>query len=184
MKRVVRSEVVNRREYNQVRDSFRRTVLLQKDQRRIHLGNHLTFLFENHDTVLYQIQEMIRAESIDGEKEIQHEMDTYNELIGNSGELRCTLLIEIADPADRAEMLRRWRGLPETLYLVTRSGKRISAEFDSRQVGDDRISSVQYLTFRLGDDVPDKIGSSHPEYRCEAPLSAAQAAALCTDLIA
>ena len=170
-------------EYAAVREEFRRTVLAQKDKRRIHVGAHLTFLFENHDTVLYQIQEMIRAENLTREADIHHEMETYNELLGERGELGCTLLIEIDDPAKREELLVGWKGLPETLYLETQSGVRVPAQFDPRQVGENRISSVHYLKFRLGDQVPAKIGCSHPEIVAETALTAEQIAALCQDLM-
>src|SRR6186997_3226657 len=122
MKKVSREEVRQPGEYARIREEFRRSVLEQKDKRRIHVGSYLTFLFENHDTVLYQIQEMIRAENITKEPDIQHEMATYNELLGDKGELGCTLLIEIDDAAKRAELLVRWMDLPGTLYIETLSG--------------------------------------------------------------
>ena len=183
MKRVVREEVRTPAEYAAIREEFRRTVLAQKDVRRLHVGSYLTFLFENHATVLYQIQEMIRAESLTREADIQHEMATYNELLGDRGELGCTLLIEIDDPATRAELLARWKDLPETLYIETQGGMRVPAQFDPRQVGESRISSVHYLKFRLGDQVPAKVGCSHPEIAAETVLNAQQIAALCQDLI-
>jgi hypothetical protein len=183
MKKVSREEVRKPAEYAAVRDAFRQSVLSQKDLRRIHVGSYLTFLFENHDTVLYQIQEMIRAENITGEAEIRHEIDTYNELLGDRGELGCTLLIEIDDPVKRAELLARWKDLPGTLYLETQNGTRVPAQFDPRQVGEDRISSVHYLKFRLGDQVPLKAGCSHPEIAAEATLTREQIAALCKDLL-
>jgi hypothetical protein len=183
MRKVSRDEVRKPAEYAAVRDAFRQSVLSQKDHRRIHVGNDLTFLFENHDTVLYQIQEMIRAENITGDAEIRHEIDTYNELLGDRGELGCTLLIEIDDPVKRADLLARWKDLPGTLYLETQNGTRVPAQFDPRQVGEDRISSVHYLKFRLGDQVPLKVGCSHPEIAAEATLTNEQIAALCKDLM-
>jgi hypothetical protein len=183
MKKVSREEVRMPAEYAAVREQFRRSVLEQKDKRRVHLGGHLTFLFENHDTVLYQIQEMIRAENITGEAEIFHEINTYNELLGNRGELGCTLLIEIDDAARRPEMLARWKDLPAAVYLETQSGTRVPAVFDPRQVGDDRISSVQYLKFPVGDQVPAKVGCSHLELAAETTLTPEQSAALCQDLL-
>ena len=182
MRRVSREEVRKPAEYAAVREEFRRSVLAQKDKRRIHVGAYLTFLFENHDTVLYQIQEMIRAENISGETEIHHEMATYNELLGDRGELGCTLLIEIDDAAKRTELLARWTDLPSTLYVETQNGTRVPAQFDARQVGDGRISSVHYLKFRLGDQVPRIVGCSHPDIGVESALTAEQVAALCQDL--
>jgi hypothetical protein len=183
MKRVSREEVRNVAAYAAVREEFRRSVLAQKDLRRIHVGSYLTFLFENHATVLYQIQEMIRTENLTREPDIQHEINTYNELLGDKGELGCTLLIEIDDPAKRAELLSRWRGLPETLYVETQNGTRVPAQFDPRQVGEHRISAVHYLKFRLGDQVPAKVGCTFPEIAAEAVLTQEQVSALCADLV-
>jgi hypothetical protein len=183
MRKVTKEEIRKPAEYAASREEFRRSVMAQKDQRRVHVGEYLTFLFENHDTVLYQIQEMIRAEGITGEDEIRHEMDTYNELLGDRGELGCTLLIEIDDPVKRAESLSRWLDLPRTLYLETQSGAKIPAQFDPRQVGDERISSVHYLKFRVGDQVPYKVGCSHPEIAAETVIPPEQAAALSRDLL-
>jgi len=183
MKRVSREEVRKPGEYSAVREEFRRSVLAQKDTRRIHVGEYLTFLFENHDTVLYQIQEMIRAENITDEPEIHHEIATYNELLGDRGELGCTLLIEIDDPAKRSELLARWKDLPATLYIETQNEARVPAQFDPRQVGADRISSVHYLKFRPGDQVPKKVGCSHPGIDAETILTPEQILALCRDLI-
>jgi hypothetical protein len=183
MKRVSREEVRKPAEYAVFRDEFRRAVLEQKDKRRVHVGSYLTFLFENHDTVLYQVEEMLRAENITSEPEIQHEMDTYNELLGQRGELGCTLLIEIDDPAKRSELLARWKDLPATLYIETQNGTRVTAQFDARQIGEGRISSVHYLKFPIGDQVPAKVGCSHPEIAAETVLTPQQAAALCRDLL-
>jgi len=182
MNRVRRDEVRSVPDYMKLRDEFRASVLAQKDDRRVHLGDHLTFLFENHDTILYQIQEMMRAETITGESEVQHEIDTYNELLGERGELGATLLIEIDDPQERDRLLRRWTSLPGTLYLRTTGRQRIPAEYDTRQMGEDRISSVHYLKFRVGDHVVDGVGSSHPDIDLEVGLGPRQMAALARDL--
>lgn len=183
MKRVTRDEVLSRKDYEAIREKFRESVLRQKDHRRIHVGANLTFLFENHDTVLYQIQEMMRAEGIAGEPEVLHEIRTYNELLGDRGELGCTLLVEIEDAAKRNDLLSRWKDLPQTIYVETQDGTRIPASFDPRQVGTDRISSVQYMKFRIGDRVPRKVGCSHAELTTETILSPEQTAALCQDLL-
>jgi hypothetical protein len=184
MRRVERKEVLSVAEYDKVRDQMRAQLMKIKEPRRVHLGEHLTFLFENHDTMLYQIQEMLRAERIEDDAHIKHEIETYNELVGEQGELGCTLLIEIDDAQKRADLLSRWISLPHNLYIKTQDGARIMAQFDERQVGERRISSVHYLKFRLGDKIPVAIGSQHPELNLETVLSSAQTAALCSDLMA
>src|ERR1043166_6519548 len=118
MKPVERSEIVDYLTYEDQRSAFRAEVMRAKASRRVHVGEHLTLLFENHTTIRYQIQEMIRAERIVRESDILHEIDTYNELLGDEGELGCTLLIEIPDPEVRGQMLHEWWDLPERVYLL------------------------------------------------------------------
>jgi hypothetical protein len=146
------------------------------------LGEHLTFLFENHATVRHQIQEMMRAERIVREADIQHEIETYNELLGGPGELGCTLLIAVEDAAVRAQRLREWMLLPEHLYVRLPDGRRIPAQFDARQRGDDRLSSVQYLRFATGAAAPVAVGTDLQALAGEVVLDAAQRAALTEDL--
>jgi hypothetical protein len=153
-----------------------------KRPRRVHVGDHLTFLFENHETVLYQVQEMVRAERIVRDAEIRHEIDTYNEVLGGAGELGCVLLIEIDDPKERQEKLTRWLTLPEKLYLRLEDGTRVRATHDTRQVGETRVSSVQYLKFDTKGAVPVAAGADHPDLTAEAVLTPEQRAALAEDL--
>jgi hypothetical protein len=183
MKRVQRNEVLTTDEYDKIRSEFRAKVMAQKDERRIHVGEHLTFLFENHDTILYQVQEMMRSEKITDENAIRHELETYNELLGEKGEVGCTLLIEIPEPAQREVLLTKWKDLPSRIYLVTEKGNRIPAQFDERQVGERRVSSVQYLRFKVGDGVPVKLGVDHPDLTIETTLKPVQSAALARDMI-
>lgn len=182
MKNVRREEILDYVTYDEQRDTIRAEVMKQKAPRRIHVGEYLTFLFENTDTIRYQVQEMVRAERIVKEADILHEIETYNELLGDSGELGCTLLIEIATPEERDVKLRQWRDLPKHLYAVLEDSTRIPASFDQRQIGDEKLSSVQYLKFKTGGQVPVSLGCDHPELSVEAPLSEEQKAALSKDL--
>ena len=165
MKPVTRDEILDLTAYEKARPEIQARVLKEKAPRRIHLGEALTFLFENRDTVCYQVQEMIRAERMVKESDIGHELETYNELLGRQGELGAALLIEIDDPQLRDARLREWMGLPGSLYVKTASGRKVRATFDPRQVGQDRLSSVQYLKFDTGGEVPVAIGADHP--RCQ-----------------
>ena len=182
MRKVQRSDVLDFKTYNDRRDAYRARVIEEKQKRRVHLGEHLTFLFESTDTVLYQVQEMMRLEQTVREAEIQHEIDTYNQLLGDEGELGCTLLIEIDDARERNEKLRAWLGLPGALYVALDDGSKARATWDPAQIGDTRLSSVQYLKFRLGQRVPVAIGCDHPALRIESELSAAERATLTADL--
>ena len=182
MRKVKRSDVLDYKTYNDRRDEYRRRILEEKAKRRIHVGEHLTFLFESTDTMLYQVQEMMRLEQTVREAEIQHELDTYNQLLGGDGELGCTLLIEIDDAEERNQKLRAWLSLPEHLYLKLEGGGEARALWDKAQVGDTRLSSVQYLKFRVGAHAPLAIGCDHPVLQLEAPLSPEQRQTLAADL--
>ncbi len=182
MKPVTRQEIVDYVSYGEERAEVRERVIEQKDKRRVHLGEALTFLFENRDTVRYQVQEMMRAEQIVKEADILHELETYNELLGGDGELGCTLLIEIDDPDERNVKLRDWLGLPSHLYALLDDGTRVPATFDARQVGEDRLSSVQYLKFKVGQAPPKGFGVDMDGLQLEVQLSDSQRAALGEDL--
>ena len=144
---VQRSQIVDYATYADQRNAERQRIFAVKAPRRIHVGEVLTFLFENNDTMRYQVQEMMLAERIVKESAIQHEIETYNGLLGGPGELGCSLLIEIDDPRDRAEKLRRWLPLPKHLYVRLDDGSQVWATYDPSQVGEDRLSAVQYIKF-------------------------------------
>ncbi|MCA9658694.1 MAG: DUF3501 family protein [Myxococcales bacterium] len=179
---VQRSDILDYETYGDARPEIRARVLQTKALRRIPVADVLTFLFENHETIRYQILEMVRTERIVREADIVHEIRTYNELLGGPGELGCTLLICIDDPAERDVKLRAWLDLLGRLYVKVEGGERIRATWDPRQVGDDRLSSVQYLKFPLGARAPVAVGVDHPELTAETELSAEQRAALVADL--
>ena len=182
MNPVTREEILDLTAYEKARPGLQAEVLAVKAPRRVHLGDSLTFLFENRDTVRYQVQEMVRAERMVKEQDIAHELETYNELLGRKGELGAVLLIEIDDPERRAVKLREWMGLPGSLYVKTASGRKVKANFDARQVGEDRLSSVQYLKFDVGGESPVAVGVDHPKLQAEVALSTVQRQALETDL--
>lgn len=163
-----------------MRDASMRT----KDERRVHVGPRLTFLFENHDTIRYQVLEMVRTERMVKDADIRHEIETYNELLGGPGQLGCTLLVELDDPALRARKLADWLALPSHLYVRRADGREARARFDERQVGETRVSSVQYLKFDVGSQAPVAIGCDHPdpELHHETVLTPPQRAALQRDL--
>jgi hypothetical protein len=182
MRPVRREEILDIPTYERSRGEIRTGVIAAKERRRVHVGGVLTFLFENTATIRYQIQEMIRTERITREAEIQHEIETYNEVLGGKGELGVTLLIEIAEPAERDLKLRAWLDLPKHLYLELPGGERVRARYDARQVGDDRLSSVQYLKFDVRGQVPVAVGSDLPALTVRTELGADQQAALAQDL--
>ena len=182
MRRVTRQELLDYQTYGDRRETFRAEVLRIKALRRIHVGPHLTLLFENRDTVLYQIQEMMRIERMVREDAIRHELDTYNELLGGPGELGATLLVEVEDPAVRAVRLAEWRDLPGRIYVRLEDRSQAFARFDPQQVGEDKLSPVQFLKFACGGKTPVAVGTDFPPLAVETRLTDAQRHALAADL--
>ncbi len=182
MRTVRREELLDLPTYERSRGEIRAGVLEAKRQRRVHVAGVLTFLFENAATIRYQIQEMIRAERMQRDEEIRHELETYNELLGGKGELGVSLLIEIPDPAERDRRLREWLALPRHLYVEVDGGEKVRPTFDARQVGDDRLSSVQYLKFDVRGRVPVAVGCDLPGLTARTELTEEQRGALRSDL--
>jgi hypothetical protein len=182
--RVERSEILDYVTYGEQREAIRASALRAKSVRRVLVGEYFTFLFENRETVLYQVQEMMRIEHIVKEDDIQHELDTYNELIHPAGTVGCTLLVGIDDEQLRDQKLHEWMGLNEHIYAKLPDGSFARPTWDPRQVGDTRLSSVQYLSFALGPEAPVAIGIEMPGIEAETQLSEAQRDALLGDLCA
>jgi hypothetical protein len=187
MQPVSLSEIKNIADYELARETIRPRILELKERRRIHLGDHLTFLFENRDTVLYQIQEMMRIERIVKPADIAHEVETYNELVPGPGELCASLLIEYETPEQRDIKLRELLGLEKHIWLEIDDAGRVAAIFDQRQIATDRISAVQYLRFRL---TPKQVAnwtrgasllSDHPLYQAVRPFTPAENSELAND---
>jgi hypothetical protein len=182
VKPVQRSEILDYVTYGEEREQIRSAALRAKSVRRILVGEHFTFLFENRETVRYQVQEMMRIERIVKEDDVQHELDTYNELIHPRGTIGCTLMVGIDDEAERDEKLRAWMGLNDHIYAKLPDGTEVRPTWDPRQVGDTRLSAVQYLAFPIGDEAPTAIGIAMQGIEAEATLSEVQRNALGEDL--
>ncbi len=181
-------EIKSTADYEIERESFRPVAMAVKDRRRIRVGDHLTFLFENRLTVRYQIQEMMRIEHLSKLAEIKHEVETYNELIPGTNQLSACLLIEYETVELRSVWLTALLGLEDHIWIEVPAAGRAKATFDDRQIASDRISSVQYIKFQL---TPEQArlfpqGASivvdHPKYSFSQPLSAAQLEELSADL--
>ena len=178
---VKRSEIFDYQTYEENRGDIRQKVFKIKKHRRVHLGENLTFLFENHETIKYQIQEIMRVEQIVKESAIQEELETYNSFLGNSGELACVLLIEIEEESQRKPLLENWMGMEKCIYILDENENKIFADHDPAQVGDRRLSAVQYLKLIL-EGSPKAIGCTFGELAGEIELTEEQKNALSEDL--
>ncbi|HEY3450029.1 MAG TPA: DUF3501 family protein [Myxococcales bacterium] len=182
MKPVRRSDLVSYVTWTEQRSRELKDILDAKRRRRVSIGDALTLMFENRDTVRWQVQEMMRIEQMMSDTEIDHELATYNELLGGAGELGATLMVEIDDPEERARRLAKWRELPGHIFLKLEDGTKAYASFDPRQVGEDRLSAVQFLKFKTAGMVPVSAGVDLPDLQLEVRLTEEQQDALRADL--
>ncbi|HTQ05360.1 MAG TPA: DUF3501 family protein [Polyangiaceae bacterium] len=189
MKPIERSELLDLGAYEQLRERFRARVIAVKRPRYVALGPAMTVLFENRDTVLFQVQEMLRTERITQEKAIQHELETYNELIPSERELSATIFIEYPDKDERERMLVALAGVEDDFYLLA-GNERFAVIPDRRGSEPDRTMAVQYVKFPLsqaavaalvGGSLGLKLGVEHPAYRAETTLAADTLASLRDD---
>lgn len=190
MQPVQRDEILGIGEYEKIRPHFRARVIEEKKARRVALSNIMSAVFENHDTALLQIQEMLRTERITKEESILHEIETYNELVPGPGQLKLTLFVEIADAEEREKMLRRLGGLEDHVALEVR-GESIPAKAKDRSVdGYERTTAVHYFTFDLPESAVAALREgataallvTHPEHDARAPLGPETLRALREDL--
>src|SRR5688572_24580768 len=117
MRPIDRSEILPIGEYETIRERFRARVIAEKRPRRVRIGEHLSAVFENRDSVMLQIQEMLRTERITSEPGILHEIETYNELLPGKDELSLTLFVEIPAKELRDKMLVELAGLEDHVSL-------------------------------------------------------------------
>jgi hypothetical protein len=150
MKPVVRSEVLGLGDYEQIRPQFRARIIEEKKRRRVAVGPSATVVFENHDTVLLQIQEMLRTERITREASIRHEIEVYNQLVPGDRELSATLMFEIPDKDEREAFLVRAEHIEKGISIVIGS-ERFAAQWDESRRMPGRTSAVHYLKFALSD---------------------------------
>ncbi len=167
-------------------------VMGAKGLRRLAVGNHMTLLFENRATCLWQIQEMCRVETITGADAVQHELDTYNALLPTPSDLSATLLIEVEDPVERASLLARLVGLQDCVWLRLAGQSPAPGRFDGEQFNEARVSSVQFVRFALTSShiaalrdlgVPATLAIDHSAYPIGVTLPLTLRAALVDDLL-
>jgi len=152
LKKIEFSDVKNIHEYEKVRKEFRDHIIKIKKNRRIQIGDNITLVFENRETVLFQIQEMMRLEKIADRKLIQQEIDVYNELIPCKNQLCATMLIEIQEREYIKPILDSLIGLSDKCVLFEFDNVKIEPVFDQGPLTDGRVSAVQYLTFSFKQD--------------------------------
>ena len=193
MRKLTVDDIHDLRAYERERDDFRREIIELKRARRVAIGPIMTLVFENTDTMRWQVQEMARAERMLRDEQIAHEVETYNALIPDAGELSATLLIELTSEVALREWLPRLVGVERHVAIVLADGSeargRASEEDEARLTRDDTTPAVHFLRFRFATEQvttfatgPARIVVDHPEYAYEVDLTNDQHDALVGDL--
>ena len=146
------AEILNLYDYEKVRDARRRAVIALKRERRVAVGRHLSFIFENRETVWFQIQEMIRAERLVDEARIADEIAVYNTLLPRPGELAATMFIEIAEPDRIKPVLDALLGIDTRDYVRLHVGPHVvvgafEVGHSDEELG--KLSAVHFVRFAL-----------------------------------
>jgi hypothetical protein len=193
MPRIARNSLLSLEAYAKQRNEFRAKVIAHKKHRTVHVGEHVTLIFEDELTIRYQIQEMLRIERTFEESGIQDELDVYNPLVPDGSNFKATMMIEYLDVAERARMLAKLRGIEDRVWLQAEGCKRVYAiaDEDLPRENDEKTAAVHFLRFQLDDEtrrslkygVSLAMGVDHPEYTVALePVDQAARASLVSDL--
>lgn len=195
MAKLALSDIMDLRQYEMERDSYRSEVIALKEPRRIALGKFMTLVFENRETIRFQIQEMARAEKMVRDEQIQTEIDIYNSLIPESGELKATLFLELVSKEELMEWLPALVGIEEALYLELGDGDKTLRHYSrsenahkSQLSRSDTTASVHYVEWVL-DELAQSLfrssdvylGVDHLRYQARVKLSDATHQSLLAD---
>jgi hypothetical protein len=195
MRRLTLDDIADARAYERERAQFRDRVIALKKKRRVAVGPFVTLVFENRDTIRFQIQEMARVEKLYSDEAILHELDTYNPLIPDPGTLSATLFVELTSKDDLMEWLPKLVGIETALELRLADGVAVRNEVDEEHADqltrEDVTASVHYVRFRLTPEQVDAFSSGpvelaivHPNYEHVTALSDDTRAELARDLSA
>ena len=192
MKQLTTADLLSLEEYDKSREQIKSDLLLHKKNRSVRIGDNVLLLFEDYETIKYQVQEMLRIEKIFKEKEVQEEIDAYEALIPDGNNLKATMLIMYSDVKERKVMLNRLCDLENNVWLTIDNSKRIFAvsDEDLERSRDEKTSAVHFLRFQL-DDIQKNLfkksksiifGVDHEEYNLMTELDELTIDSLSKDL--
>jgi hypothetical protein len=194
MPAITRESLLSLEAYAKARGEFRAKVLAHKKPRTVHLGEHVTLLFEDELTIRYQIQEMLRIEKTFEEAGIADELEAYNPLVPDGSNFKATMLVEYEDVDERKRALARLKGIERRVYVQVEGCPRVYAiaDEDLPRENDEKTAAVHFLRFELAPEMVAAlkygvglgIGVDHPEYAAAIPaVDTATRAALLADLV-
>ena len=161
-------------QYHKQRPQIRERIIALRKRRTVHLGEHLTLIFENEELMRYQIQEMLRVEKIFETEGIQDELDAYNPLVPDGSNFKATMMIEYTSELERKAALKRMRGIENQVFVEVEGQKRVYAiaDEDLERTTEDKTSAVHFLRFELNQSMcaalksgaQMMVGCDHKEY--------------------
>lgn len=174
MPQITRDSLMTLEAYAKVRQEFRAKVMAHKKNRKVHLGENVTLIFEDELTIRYQIQEMLRVEKIFEEEGILDELEAYGPLVPDGGNWKATMMIEYPDPVERAARLAELTGVEDEVWVRVNGHDPVYAiaDEDLERETAEKTSSVHFLRFELARDMIEALcqsaslsmGISHPAY--------------------
>ena len=180
MPAIARDSLLTLEAYAKERSAFRARVLAHKRNRIVHVGPHVTLLFEDELTIRYQIQEMLRIEKTFDESGIQQEVDAYNPLVPDGSNLKATMLLEYEDADARHAALAQLRGIEDHVFMRVAGFPVVQAiaDEDLDRENDDKTSAVHFVRFELTPamiaafkaDTPVALSIDHPNYQAEVAM--------------
>ena len=193
MPKITRDSLMTLEAYAKARKDFRTKVIAHKKKRTVHLGDHVTLLFEDELTMRYQVQEMLRAEKIFEEDGIRGELEAYNPLIPDGHNFKATMMIEYEDESERRKALANLKGIEERTWVRVEGCAPVHAiaDEDLERENEQKTSSVHFLRFELTAEMSRALkygvtlamGIDHPGYMAEIdPVPVEVRASLVQDL--
>jgi len=191
--KITRDSLLTLEAYARQREAFRKRVIEHKKPRTVHVGDHVTLLFEDELTIRYQIQEMLRIEKTFEETGIQDELAVYNPLVPDGSNWKATMLVEYEDVEERKRALARLRGIEHKVWVRVEAAQPVYAiaDEDLERANADKTASVHFLRFELTAAMISglkggaalAIGIDHPQYSIAVdPVAQATRDALVKDL--
>ena len=191
MKELTSKNLLSLEDYEKGREQIKSDLLLHKKNRSIMIGENILLLFEDFDTIKYQVHEMLRIEKISKESDINEEISAYTSLIPDGDNLKATMLIMYPDIEERRVMLKKLHDLENNIYLCIDNSKRIFAvsDEDLERTRDEKTSAVHFLRFQLDSDSMEKFkfsdnivfGAAHDSYSSDIKIGSETKSALLND---
>ena len=193
MAQIAAESLLSLEAYSRERNAYRSRVIAHKKVRTVHAGENVTLIFEDEQTIRYQVQEMLRIERIFEQEGIRSELETYNPLIPDGANWKATMLIEYPEAEERQRRLAQLKGIEDRTWVEVEGHPRVYAiaDEDLERENDEKTSAVHFVRFELDREMRDalkagaglSVGVDHPNYRASVPVAPEVRLSLAADLV-